>query len=42
MADHAVRPAAQPAISADEERLGLSRHGRWIWMRRVLRARSGE
>jgi GNAT superfamily N-acetyltransferase len=32
------RTASQLAISADEERLGLSRHGRRIWMRRVLRA----
>jgi GNAT superfamily N-acetyltransferase len=30
--------AAQLAISADEERLGLSRHGRRTWMRRPLRA----
>lgn len=31
------RTAAQLAISEDEERLGLSRHGRRTWMRRVLR-----
>ena len=30
--------AAQLAISENEERLGLSRHGRRTWMRRALRA----
>ncbi len=32
------RTAAQLAISEEEESLGLSRHGRRVWMRRVLRA----
>jgi GNAT superfamily N-acetyltransferase len=32
------RTASQLAISAHEEELGLGRHGRRIWMRRVLRA----
>lgn len=32
------RTATQLAISEHEEELGLSRHGRRIWMRRVLRA----
>lgn len=36
-ADDDPRTASQLAISAHEERLGLSRHGRRIWMRRVLR-----
>lgn len=31
------RTAAQLAISEEEERLGLSRHGRRTWMRRALR-----
>lgn len=37
-ADDEPRTASQLAISEVEERLGLSRHGRRIWMRRVLRA----
>ncbi|WP_307814359.1 GNAT family N-acetyltransferase [Nocardioides baculatus] len=32
------RTASQLAISATEEELGLEKHGRRIWMRRVLRA----
>jgi GNAT superfamily N-acetyltransferase len=31
------RTAAQLAISENEERLGLSRHGRRVWMRKALR-----
>ena len=36
-ADDDPRTAAQLAISDEEESLGLSRHGRRAWMRRVLR-----
>jgi GNAT superfamily N-acetyltransferase len=36
--DDEPRTATQLAISSTEERLGLERHGRRIWMRRVLRA----
>ena len=37
LADDEPRTASQLAISEREERLGLSRHGRRVWMRRVLR-----
>lgn len=36
-ADDDPRTTAQLAISEEEESLGLSRHGRRVWMRRVLR-----
>ncbi len=42
VSDGEPRTAAQLAISANEERLGLSRHGRRVWMRRVLRAHRSE
>jgi GNAT superfamily N-acetyltransferase len=38
LADDEPRTAAQLAISEHEQELGLERHGRRIWMRRVLRA----
>jgi GNAT superfamily N-acetyltransferase len=37
-ADDDPRTAAQLAISEHEEELGLGRHGRRVWMRRVLRS----
>ncbi len=37
VSDDEPRTAAQLAISANEERLGLGKHGRRVWMRRTLR-----
>lgn len=38
LADDEPRTATQLAISAKEQELGLERHGRRVWMRRVLRS----
>ena len=38
LAEGDPRTAAQRAISEEEERLGLEKHGRRVWMRRTLRA----